>query len=108
MSIAKEMDAAIEKHFELPLEIASLANQATYALYNGPIQDDDEWPSFVTACEKVSEWCDANLSEVWYDIQTGEMHEHAPEADCFWEDYYHCDLDTVKRALFHKELVRYI
>ncbi len=127
MSIAKEMDEAIEKYFELPPDILKLANQAAYDLYNGPIQDDDEWPGFVTACEQITDWCDDNLSEVWYDIQSGEVLDREPEGyfdhycgnveddepietwvEPHWEDYFHCELDTVKRALFDKELVQHI
>lgn len=131
MTIAKEMDEAIVKHFEIPPEVQRQASYASQDLYYGPYEaghaDGDDGPpylGFTKACALVSEWCDDNLSEVWYDIQSGEVLDREPEGyydgedidengtspwiEPSWEDYYHCGLNTVKRALFVKELVQYI
>ena len=137
MSIAKEIDEALVKHFEIPADIQQQASFATWDLYHGPsgggLEDEDEdgeplYLGFSEACTQVSEWCDDNLSEVWYDIQSGEVLEREPQGEWIddyededeevesvktwcepsWEDYYHCPLSDVKGALFDKELVQYI
>ena len=139
MSIAKEMDDAIVKHFEIPPDVQQQASFASYDLHYGPsgggLEDDDEngdplYLGFSEACSMVSDWCADNLSEVWYDIQSGEVLDHEPQGywvdnldgeldedsgepimdwnEPSWEDYYHCPLSDVKCALFNKELVQYI
>lgn len=134
MSIAKEMDEAIEMHFEVPADIRRQASMAAWDLHFGPTgggledEGEDESPiylGFTEACALVSEWCDENLSEVWYDIQSGEVLESEPKGsydkedvdeetgdarwvEPNWEDYFHAELCDVKRALFNKELVDHI
>lgn len=128
MSSTDEMDRAVAAHFEMPPDIARLARLAEWDLYFGPICGEDdagEWPGFVAACAAVSEWCDDNLGEVWYDIQSGGVLDREPEGywidsenydgeevrewvEPFWEDYYHLEASDVKRALFSRELVVHI
>lgn len=125
------MNEAIENHFSIPPNIAMLVRQTVGCLYDGPTAYDGTWPSFVTACEIVSNWCDDNLSEVWYDTQSGEILTSAPEGhyedelngdilsvlnerveqvwiEPYWEDYRHLEKQYVKNVLFDKELVSYI
>lgn len=98
MSIVKEMDEAIAKHFKIPNAIRRQARQAAWDLHYGPtgggMEDEDGYGNriyheFASACSIVSEWCDENLSEVWYDIQSGEVLESEPEG--YWEACYVCD-----------------
>lgn len=83
--IAKDAEKAIAAHFAVPPNVQRMADRATFDLYFGPIgteQDyeaDEPYPGFSEACEVVTDWCDENLSEVWYDSDSGFVSDREPE-----------------------------
>lgn len=133
MTITELMNQAIRDHFEIPGDVIRQASLASWDLHYGPsgggLEDEDEngepvYLGFTEACSKVSEWCDDNLSEVWYDIQSGEVllsepkgyydgediddNGNSPWVEPDWEDFIHFELDDVKRVVFDKELAAHI
>lgn len=81
--LVRSAEEAVEKYFEakMPVEMQNLANQVRYDLYNGPIQDDPEWPGFQEAARRLSNWADEELREVWVDEDSACVCEREPEAE---------------------------
>jgi len=114
-SIEDEADKDIEAYFDkkVPPDIQRLINQATTDLYTGPLEEED-YPGFQTASAKIQEWVDNELSEVWYDTQSGYVSEEKPKGyededsgewvEPFWEDYYHYDKKHVVQLVLGNEL----
>lgn len=111
MRIEKERDRAIAAYFQIPADIQRQASYATWDLYHGlsggGLEDEDEngeplYLGFTAACALVSDWCNDNLSEVWYDIQSGEVllsepkgsYEDCPEYDGILSEDLNTD-DTI-------------
>ncbi|MCI0561562.1 MAG: hypothetical protein MN733_23995 [Nitrososphaera sp.] len=108
---------AIGQHFidMMPPDIRRLKNLANCDLYYGPISEPDDggpWPGFVSATTQLTDWATENLSEVWYDIQFGEVLLSEPEGyygeEAIDDSYDYFDYRDVKRAVFGKELAHYI
>lgn len=109
----------VEKHFEkkMPKKIKNLVSGALMDLHSGPMSKADmrdhgikAWPGYSSALKQIRDWADDNISEVWYDMQSGYVEESEPKAwkdeetgewvEPFWEDYVHFDRRDVMREVF--------
>ena len=109
----------VVKYFrgKIPNDIKKLIRQAKYSLYYGPDVPDEDWPGWSTATEKISEWMNNNLEDVYYDVQSGNVQTSEPQPevdeetgetyDIYPEDWYHYESNDVKKLLLG-ELASYV
>lgn len=122
-----KLDERIEEYVlkDIPKDIISLANQANYDLYYGPI-DDDDYPGFVKAIDKVKEYL-YDINTLYVDNFTEEIMDREPEqyVECpecngdgceYCEDgcveicseWYQYDRREILSATFGKELAHHL
>lgn len=99
----------VKEHFEKKMtpEIKELARLARWDLWNGPHSGEDyagegaefEWPGYSNAIDKIQEWCNEELCDVWVCVWSEEVFESQPEDDNY-ADYVHVERSDTKRFVF--------
>ena len=114
----------IRAYFKMPEHVERLRNLANLDLYFGPLNDsqlDDEWErqhykGFSEALGTIQEWIDANVTDLWVDVDCDCVMTSEPEGyedegewvEPYLETTYHVDMRTVKKYLLGKELGGYV
>ena len=122
-----DVERVVEKHFELPADIANKINLLNSDLYSGPLyfnpegeecchMDDGAVPfNFSKAGDEVMDYLREQVpSSVYVDMQCEEVFEREPEGflededdedswvEPFWEDIF--QVDDVYRVILGREL----
>ena len=77
----KRMAKAVREHFPVPPDVAKQAAIATEDLYSGPVDADDEYSGFTSACAIVGQWFACNVSPVYWDGECEQLSETPWEGD---------------------------
>jgi len=106
---------------EMPDDIKTLRSLALWSLYYGPSiegqKGEENWPGWSKAVDIISNWVNDNISELWYDQESGVVLDKEPNGyqdeeteewiEPMWSDYIKYDSRDVKRIVFG-ELASYI
>ena len=113
----KEVKVAVEKHFPLSKKVIKMISMANFDLYYGPSGISKDYPGFTKAIDYIADALD-NVSDIYVNIDTGEVLESEPEAwfdeemnewvEPYWEGWYEVDRKQVLEMLVGKELASYI
>jgi hypothetical protein len=95
------------KKEKLSEDVCMLINRTNHDLYFGPINDDPEYPGFVTACKRITKAIDDLPSTVYLNSHTGEVIENEPEDDGF-TGWWVVGRPEILQNLVGKELSYYI
>jgi len=97
--------------------VLNLIEMANDDLYNGPSNEDNEYPGFVNACEEIRKNTDDYLNEIWVDLMseqvefkepTGFYDEDEVWVDACWEEYFYYSRREVMEFLMGSELASHI
>lgn len=112
----KMINEAIRTFYgDMPSDIKSLSDQASYDLWHGPICEDDNYPGFDAACDILRAWDDDNVTDLYVEEWSGYVSRQEPEPyedeEGIWcepDGYYIVDARMVRGILFGRELSEYI
>lgn len=97
---------------KLDPEIKTLLGSANHDLYYGPCVDNEDYPGFEEACQKITS--ELEISRLWLDTQSEEILDSEPKGfedeDGTWiepEDYIEFSREEVMRICFG-ELAPYL
>ncbi len=90
----------VNEHLSAP--IRTLVQQANYDLHYGPggeLAEDESYPGFVSACQRIREALD-DFQDLWIDMQAEIVETSEPD----WNDDGFCQDDYVLYT--HKDIMR--
>jgi len=103
---------AVKKHFlaQMDERIDKLRSAALWDLNFGPYDAEyyenahalKDWPGYMKAVEELEDWADDHLSEVFYNIETGEFSSVEPDEEI--EDWVRYERKSLYLIVF-RELV---
>ena len=82
----KQLEKAVQNHFEVPEDIQRLANLATSDLLWGPVSLGDDWEEenykgFQSACKRIREYVDTLPSQLWIDTDGDYVMTSEPQGE---------------------------
>lgn len=108
--VRRDAEKAVRAHFvsKMDKEVHNAFSVAMWDLHYGPGCGGTEM-GYTTALKLLRDWSSEELSDVWYDVQCGEVLEAEPQSwededgnmvEPCMEDYIEFDVQAGRRLLF--------
>jgi len=118
----KQLEKAVQSHFEVPEDIQRLVGLATSDLLWGPVSlggdwEEDNYKGFQSACKRIREYVDTLPSQLWIDtdcdcVMTSEPQGEEVDGEWvepLWESIYYVNgRNEVVELLFNHYLAGYV